>query len=96
MPETAELSDEDTFTQIDAQHDTIRTTFIQAVAPRVRTPFGFSEMPMTKTREQLQPNDNLSLFSYILMTNPSLHWDEQREEMINNKTGFISHGAKSI
>lgn len=94
MPETAELSDEDTFTQIDAQHDTIRTTFIQAVAPRVRTPFGFSEMPMTKTREQLQPNDNLSLFSYILMTNPSLHWDEQREEMINNKTGFISHGGE--
>ena len=95
-PETAALSDEVTFSPGDAQHDTIQATYVQAVAPRVRTPFGFSEMPLTKTREQLQPTDNLSLFSYILMYYPSLHWDEKRERMINNKTGFISHGAEEF
>ncbi len=94
---TAEETDEEpAFTAIDAQHDTIQATVIQAVAPRVRTPFGFSEMPMIKTREQLSPTDNLSLFSYILMAYPSLHWDEKKQKMINNKTGFISSGAEEF
>ncbi|MBO4536080.1 MAG: hypothetical protein J5702_02615, partial [Bacteroidales bacterium] len=79
----------------DVQRDTIRTAIIQDVAPRIKTPFGTSDIPNIKKREELSSYDNRTLFDYILMNYSNLEWDEENGQMTNRKTGVINKNGVS-
>ena len=76
------------FQQGDVQQDTIQTAVIQAIAPRIRTPFGSSELSNIKEQKDFITYANYNLLSYIIMTNPSLRYTG--EDVINLKTGYLS------
>ena len=83
-----QLEEEIPFEPGDVQRDTIQTAVIQDAAPRIKTPFGTSDIPNIKKREDLSTYDNRNLLDYILMTNPNLSYDG--EEVTNLKTGVIN------
>ena len=79
----------------DVTRDTIATAVIQDAAPRIKTPFGTSDIPNIKKREELSSYDNRSLFDYILMNYSNLEWDEENGQMTNRKTGVINKNGVS-
>ena len=79
----------------DVQRDTIRTAIIQEAAPRIKTPFGTSDIPNIKKREELSSYDNRNLLDYILMNYSNLNWDEDNEQIVNRKTGVINKNGES-
>ena len=79
----------------DVQRDTIRTAVIQDAAPRIRTPFGTSDIPGIKKREDLSSYDNRNLLDYLLMNYSNLEWDEDNGQMTNRKTGVINKNGVS-
>ncbi len=92
---TAEETDEEpAFTAIDAQHDTIQATVIQAIAPRIRSPFGTSELANIKEKASFISYGHYSLLSYILMTHTNLQQDGDR--IINLNTGYLSGGGENF
>lgn len=82
------LEEEIPFEPGDVQRDTIRTAVIQDAAPRIKTPFGTSDIPNIKKREELSTYDNRNLLDYILMTTPNLSYDG--EQVTNAKTGVLN------
>ena len=72
----------------DLQRDTIQTAIIQDAAPRIKTPFGTSDIPNIKKREELSTYDNRNLLDYILMKYTNLSYDG--EKVTNFKTGVIN------
>lgn len=83
------------FTPGDVQRDTIQTAVIQDAAPRIKTPFGTSDIPGIKKREDLSVYDNRNLLDYILMNYPNLEWDEDNSQIVNRKTGVINKNGVS-
>ena len=79
----------------DVQRDTIQTAVIQDAAPRIKTPFGTSDIPGIKKREDLSVYDNRNLLDYILMNYPNLEWDEDNSQIVNRKTGVINKNGVS-
>ena len=79
----------------DVTRDTIATAVIQDAAPRIKTPFGTSDIPNIKKREELSSYDNRTLFDYILMNYSNLEWDEDNGQMTNRKTGVINKNGVS-
>ena len=79
----------------DVRRDTIRTAIIQEAAPRIKTPFGTSDIPNIKKREDLSKYDNRNLLDYILMNYSNLDWDEDNEQIVNRKTGVINKNGES-
>ena len=79
----------------DVQRDTIRTAVIQDAVPRIKTPFGTSDIPNIKKREELSYYDNRSLFDYILMNYSNLEWDEDKGQINNRKSGVINKNGVS-
>ncbi len=76
------------FSPGDVTRDTIQTAVIQDAAPRIKTPFGTSDIPNIKKREELSTYDNRNLLDYILMTTPNLSYDG--EQVTNAKTGVLN------
>lgn len=83
------------FTPGDVQRDTIQTAVIQDAAPRIKTPFGTSDVPNIKKREELSQYDNRNLLDYILMNYQNLEWDEDNGQIVNRKTGVINKNGVS-
>ena len=79
----------------DVARDTIRTAVIQDAAPRIKTPFGTSDIPNIKKREELGQYDNRNLLDYILMNYPNLNRDEDSGQIVNRKTGVINKNGVS-
>ena len=79
----------------DVQRDTIRTAVIQDVAPRIKTPFGTSDVPNIKKREELSQYDNRNLLDYLLMHYANLEWDEASGEIMNRKSGVLNKNGIS-
>ena len=88
-----EQADERTFEPGDVQIDTIQTAVIQDVVPQIRTPFGTSDLPGIKKREDLSMYDNRNLLDYILFQYQNLNWDGN--EVYNLKTGVINKNDTS-
>ena len=72
----------------DVEVDTIRTAVISAIAPRIRSPFGSSELSNIKEQKDFVAYGNYNLLSYILMTNVNLQ--RSGNDVINLKTGYLS------
>ena len=72
--------------------DTLETAVIRGMMPRIRSPFGVSDLPNIKEREDLSFYDNLNLVDYVTMTHPTLRYEN--EEMINTKTGYNNQGGE--
>ena len=76
------------FQQADVLRDTIQTAVIQAIAPRIQSPFGYSELPNIKEQKDFVSYGNHNLLDYILMNNVNLRYNG--EEVINLKTAYVS------
>ena len=76
------------FSPVDFLHDTIQTAIFQDVAPRIRTPFGTSDIPNIKTREEISLYDNRSLLDYLLLSYPNISL--VGEELVNLKSGYVN------
>lgn len=76
------------FQQGDVRQDTLQAAVIQAIAPRIRTPFGTSELSNIKEPKDFITYANYNLLSYILMMNLSLRYTG--EDVVNLKTGYLS------
>ena len=72
--------------------DTLETAVIRGMMPRIRSPFGTSDLPNIKEREDLSFYDNLNLVDYVTMTHPTLRYED--EEMINTKTGYNNQSGE--
>lgn len=83
------------FSPGDVTRDTIQTAVIQDAAPRIKTPFGTSDIPNIKKREELSQYDNRNLLDYILMKYQNLNWDEDIGQIVNRKTGIINKNGVS-
>lgn len=83
------------FEPCDVTRDTILTAVIQDAAPRIKTPFGTSDVPNIKKREELSTYDNRNLLDYILMNYSNLEWDEDNSRIVNRKTGIVNKNGVS-
>lgn len=72
--------------------DTLETAVIQGARPRIRSPFGSSDLPGIKEREDLSFFDNLNLQDYVVMTHPSLRVDAG--EVVNTTTGYNNQSGE--
>ncbi len=72
--------------------DTLETAVIRGMLPRIRSPFGISDLPNIKEREDLTFYDHLNLVDYVVMTHPTLRYEN--EEMINTKTGYNNQSGE--
>ena len=72
--------------------DTLETAVIRGMMPRIRSPFGTSDLPNIKDREDLAYYDHLNLVDYVVMTHPSLR--KENDEVINTKTGYNNQGGE--
>ena len=81
------------FQQADVLRDTIQTAVIQAVAPRIQSPFGYSELPNIKEQKDFVSYGNHNLLDYILMNNVNLRYNG--EEVVNLKTAYVSEVVPS-
>lgn len=78
----------DAISPVDFLHDTLQTAIIQDVAPRIRTPFGTSDIPNIKTREEISLYDNRNLLDYILLNYPNLSL--VGGDLVNLKSGYVN------
>lgn len=81
-----------TFNPGDVIVDTLETAVIRGMMPRIRSPFGTSDLPNIKEREDLAFYDNLNLVDYVVMTHPTLRKED--DEIINTKTGYNNQGGE--
>ena len=81
------------FRQADVLRDTIQTAVIQAIAPRIQSPFGYSELPNIKEQKDFVAYGNHNLLDYILMSHVNLRYNGQ--EVINLKTAYVSQVTPS-
>ena len=94
QPTTTMEAEEEAFLPGDAKCDTIQATVIQAIAPRIRTPFGSSELSNIKSQEAFATYSHFNLSDYIVMTTPNLQ--RSGNTVINLKTGYISEGHEKF